>query len=316
MKKTMKTLLSATSLLAAASIISGIRLTNRIMYIKPKEITETIERERLAKRFDQAWYDACDKQLLAIDSPHGYNISAIFLQPLNTTNTVIICHGVTENKMNSVKFARMFERLGFNSVIYDHRRHGETGGKTTSYGYYEKADLQALVQSVRKKIGHNALIGIHGESMGAVTTLLYAGTTDMPVNFYISDCAFSSFSELLSRIAKSAIPINPKYTVPFATFFIRMRDGYSIQEINPLNAVKYIDEPVLFIHSTPDSFIPSTMSEQLFAVKKDNKMIKLFDIGEHAQSFNESPYEYEKTILHFLSQYVPHYTRDINHPIK
>lgn len=307
MKKTLKTLLGTTSLLAAASILSGIQLTNRIMYIKPKDIAETIERESLAERFDQAWYDACDKQLLSIESPHRYSISGVFLQPLATKNTVIICHGVTENKMNSVKFARMFERIGFNSVIYDHRRHGESGGKTTSYGYYEKTDLQALVQSIRTKIGQDAILGIHGESMGAVTTLLYAGSTDTPANFYISDCAFSSFSELLSRLSKSTIPINPKYTVPFATFFIRMRDGYSIDEINPLHAVKQIHEPVLFIHSTPDSFIPAAMSQQLFDVKKDKKMIKLFEIGEHAQSFNESPHEYEQTVLHFLSTYVPQY---------
>lgn len=307
MRKTVKALLSATSLLVTASVISGIQLTNRIMYIKPKNIETIIERESLAERFDQAWYDGCDKQLLSIESPYGYSISGVFLHPLTTKNTVIICHGVTENKVNSVKFARMFERLGFNSVIYDHRRHGESGGKTTSYGYYEKADLQALVENVRRLIGNEPLLGIHGESMGAATTLLYAGTTDTLANFYISDCAFSNFSELLSLLSKATIPISPKYTVPFATFFIRMRDGYSIHAINPLDAVQQIDEPVLFIHSVPDSFIPATMSEQLFEKKKNNKMIKLFDIGEHAQSFNESPYEYEQTIAQFLRQYVPRY---------
>lgn len=307
MRKTVKTLLSATSLLAAASILSGIQLTNRIMYIKPKDTETIIERERLAERFDQAWYDGCDKQLLSIESPYGYSISGIFLRPLETNNTAIICHGVTENKINSVKFARMFERLGFNSVIYDHRRHGESGGKTTSYGYYEKMDLHALVKNVRTKIGDDAILGIHGESMGAVTTLLYAGTIDSLANFYISDCAFSNFSELLSLLSKATIPVNPKYTVPFATFFIRMRDGYSIREISPLDAVTHIEEPVLFIHSVPDSFIPAAMSEQLFDAKKDNKMLKLFDVGEHAQSFNESPYEYEQTVAQFLRKYVPHY---------
>lgn len=305
MKKALKTLISATSLLAAASIISGIRLTNRIMYIKPKDPEVIVARESLAERFDKSWYEACDKQLLSIESPHGYTISGIFLKPLQTNNTVIICHGVTENKINSIKFTRMFERLGFNSVVYDHRRHGESGGKTTSYGHYEKMDLQALAKHVRTHIGNDAILGIHGESMGAATMLLYAGTTETPANFYISDCAFSNFSELLSLVSKATVPINPKYTVPFVTFFIRMRDGYSLHEVNPLDAVQNIQEPILFIHSAPDSFIPATMSEQLFDAKKGKKMLKLFAIGEHAQSFNESPIEYEQTVKQFLRQFVP-----------
>ena len=44
----------------------------------------------------------------------------------------------------------MFERLGFNSVVYDHRRHGDSGGKTTSFGFYEKIDLQAVVEGCKK----------------------------------------------------------------------------------------------------------------------------------------------------------------------
>lgn len=60
-------------------------------------------------------------------------------------------------------------------MIYDQRRHGKTGGDTTSYGYYEKFDLQAVVDWLFIEEGEDLLLGIHGESMGAATTLLYAG---------------------------------------------------------------------------------------------------------------------------------------------
>ena len=54
----------------------------------------------------------------------------------------------------------------FNSVIYDHRRHGDSGGKTTSFGYYEKIDLQAIVDKIREEIGEEAITwdsrGING----------------------------------------------------------------------------------------------------------------------------------------------------------
>lgn len=292
---------------AIATAVTGFLVTNQIMYIKKKDDADIYEREQQSKRFDEAWYEGCPKELLTITSPSGYSVKGVFLKPLETTNTVIICHGVTENKINSMKYARMFERLGFNAVVYDHRRHGESEGKTTSYGHYEKLDLQAMVQAVRERIGEDALLGVHGESMGAATTILYAGTLENRANFYVSDCAFSNFPQLLERIFKNSLPIVPKYSVPFANVFVKLRDGYSLTEVDPLKAVPNIDKPVLFIHSEPDSFIPAEMSKQLYEAKQGDKMLKIFEQGEHAKSFNESPLEYEQTVAKFLHDYVPQY---------
>lgn len=300
----------ATTLIAAATTATGVLMSNRLMYIKKKDDAFILEREVSSKRFDEAWYEGCPKEVLSIESPNGYMISGIYLKPLETKNTVIICHGVTENKINSMRYARMFERLGFNSVVYDHRRHGESEGKTTSYGYYEKFDLQAVVTKIREQIGEDAILGIHGESMGAATTLLYAGTIEDSADFYISDCAFSNFPQLLKGIFENVVPIGAKYTIPFADFFMRVRDGYSVKDVMPIDAVEHIEKPVLFIHSTPDDFIPSTMSEELYESKPEPKRLKLFDQGAHAKSFNENPGDYEQTVAKFLHDFVPAYRQE------
>ncbi|MCH7321140.1 alpha/beta hydrolase [Solibacillus sp. MA9] len=296
-----------TTLLAAATTVTGVVMTNRIMYIKKKDDAFILEREISSKRFDEVWYEGCPKEILSIESPNGYMIRGIFLKPLETKNTVIICHGVTENKINSMRYARMFEHLGFNAVVYDHRRHGESEGKTTSYGHYEKFDLQAVVDKVREEIGPDGILGIHGESMGAATTLLYAGSIADDADFYISDCAFSNFPALLKEIFENTVKIDAKYTISFADFFMRIRDGYSVKEIMPVDAVKHIEKPVLFIHSTPDDFIPSRMAEELYEAKPEPKRLKLFDQGPHAKSFNENPDDYEQEVAKFLHDFVPAY---------
>ncbi|MER1956216.1 MAG: alpha/beta fold hydrolase [Solibacillus sp.] len=300
----------ATTLIAAATTATGVLMTNRLMYIKKKDDAFILEREVSSKRFDEAWYEGCPKEVLTIDSPNGYMIRGVYLKPLETKNTVIICHGVTENKINSMRYARMFERLGFNSVVYDHRRHGESEGKTTSYGHYEKFDLQAVVTKIREEIGEDAILGIHGESMGAATTLLYAGTIEDSADFYVSDCAFSNFPQLLKIIFENVVPIDAKYTIPFADFFMRIRDGYSVKDVMPIDAVEHIEKPVLFIHSTPDDFIPYTMAEELYEAKPEPKRLKLFDQGDHAKSFNENSGDYEQTVAKFLHDYVPAYRQE------
>ncbi|KGR84849.1 alpha/beta hydrolase [Lysinibacillus odysseyi] len=295
----------ATTLLATATAVSGYVLSNKLMYIKQKDSDFILEREKKAQRFDEAWFDSVSKMELSISSPNGYDIKGYFFKPLSTHNTIIICHGVTENKINSTKYARMFERLGFNTVVYDHRRHGDSGGKTTSYGYYEKIDLQAVVAYVRELIGEGAVLGIHGESMGAATTLLYAGTVADEADFYISDCAFSDFRKLLYLIVKNSISIDLRLAVHVTDLFMRLRDGYWTKNILPIEAVKHIEKPVLFFHTTGDTFIPSSMTEDLYEQKAEPKMLCLFEEGAHAQGFNENPAAYEKMVLEFLQRYVP-----------
>ncbi|WP_342512501.1 alpha/beta fold hydrolase [Sporosarcina sp. FSL K6-1522] len=283
--------------------VLGFFVTNKLMFLKLKDADLIMKREILAKRFDEHWYETVRKEDMWIDSPNGYRLRAVFLKPLDTTKTVIICHGVTENKINSMRYARLFERLGFNSVVYDHRRHGESGGKTTSFGYYEKSDLQAIVQAVRKRIGKRALLGIHGESMGAATSILYAGTYEDEANFLIADCPFSDFSEQILHILRTETPLRTSMMLRIANVFLKMRDGYSTNLISPREVVKNITIPVLFIHSMEDDFILPYMTEELYAAKEGDKMLKLFPKGAHAKSYNENPVQYEQTIQAFLSRF-------------
>jgi fermentation-respiration switch protein FrsA (DUF1100 family) len=278
-------------------------LTSRLMYMKKKDDAFILDREITAKRFDEAWFNSVQKTEKWIDSPNRYPVKAIFLEPLKTKNFVVICHGVSENKINSVKYARLFERLGFNSVVYDHRRHGDSGGKTTSFGHYEKKDLQAIVKAVKEYAGDEAIIGIHGESMGAATTILYAGTLEDHAQFYIADCAFSDFTDQLMYLMKKETPLRTIYALKLADVFLRVRDGYSMKLVSPREAVTHIEKPVLFIHSLLDDFILPEMTQELYDLKQGPKQLKLFEIGAHAQSFNQNTEEYEKTVAEFLHTY-------------
>lgn len=291
-----------TSILTAATTVFGYFVTNKLMYMKKKEDDFILNREITSKRLDEAWFREVNKTEKWIESKNGYSLKAIFVEPLQTNNYVVICHGVTENKINSLRFVRMFERLGFNSVVYDHRRHGDSGGKTTSFGFYEKIDLQSILEAVRERAGESAIIGIHGESMGAATTLLYAGSIKDDADFYISDCSFSDFEEQVLNIMRQTTPLRSSLAIRFANLFLKMRDGYTLNLVSPIDVVDHIEKPVLFIHSLQDDFILPKMTEELYEKKKGPKSLKLFELGAHAKSFNENSEQYEQVVADFLQQ--------------
>lgn len=284
----------------------GLYFTNRLMYMKKKDEELIIKREKEAGRYNPDEFESLPKQEVDIPSPFGYTIKALLVEPHGTNRFIIISHGVTETKINSIKYANLFLERGYNTLIYDHRRHGESGGKTTSFGHYEKFDLKTVVDWLKKEKGPGLELGIHGESMGAATMLLYAGLLEDGADFYIADCPFSDFKEQLAYLIKKDFKLIPGLLLPIGDALLRLRDKYSIRNVSPISVIENIKHPVLFIHSRKDDFILPSMSRDLFEHKKGPKMLYIAENGRHAQSFNENRADYERVIDEFLQKYVDH----------
>ncbi len=283
-------------------LIVGFFFTNKLMFIKKKDNKDIIDRDSKYGLYNQQEYDALDRRDFSIESQFGYSIKGSVFEPHATNKYMIICHGVTVNRLNSVKYMNLFLQKGWNVLIYDHRRHGESGGKTTSYGHYEKFDLQSVVHWLKQEIGDSIILGIHGESMGAVTTLLYAGMVEDGADFYIADCPFSELEAQLLYRLKVEFKLPSVLVMPIAKPFVQLRDRYSIKGVSPLQAVQNIKSPVLFIHSKDDDYIPADMSKLLFEKKQGAKKLFIAEKGSHAMSYAENREEYAKVIDDFLEE--------------
>lgn len=288
-------------LLAFAAIGAiGIYFTNILMFMKKKEDELIKTREMKAKRWIAEEFDKLPKTSVTVDSPFGYSLDCLFVAPHKSNKWMIFCHGITENKYNSIKYMNLFLKKGFNAVLYDHRRHGASGGKSSSYGYYEKWDLEAIINELKKRQGKDVYFGIHGESMGAVTALLYGGSVKDDAAFYVADCPFSTLrAQVLYRLREET-PLPSWFVMPIGNAFLKIRDGYCFQDVSPIDAVRQIVHPVMFIHSKLDAFIPASMTQALYEAKPGKKQLWLAEKGGHAQSFNENQEEYETYIDQFL----------------
>jgi uncharacterized protein len=303
MRKFIRLLTSLFAIFTAIGAL-GIYFSNRVMYIQKKDDEFILNREKTSGRFTPLDFEALVKREVMIESPYGYPIKAVIAEPHHTNRYVIICHGVTENKVNSIKYMNLFLNRGFNVLIYDHRRHGESGGKTTSYGHYEKFDLKAVVDWLRTEVGPLLQLGMHGESMGAATMLLYAGMLEDGADFYIADCPFSNFKEQLGYRLKKEMKLPPKVFLPLGEFFIRVRDRYSINEVAPISVIHNIKNPILFIHSKKDDYILPSMTIELYEKKVGPKKLFIAENGLHAQSLNENKEAYENALDEFLDEFV------------
>lgn len=142
-----------------------------------------------------------------IQSPFGYYLKGTYLPYADPSNkTVIIVHGIASNRLMSLWYVNIYLDQGYNVLIYDSRAHGESGGTSTTWGFYEKYDLEAWVKWVASE-HPKGVIGVHGISMGAATALMQAelNESSKQVDFYIIDSAYSNLEDLLTKQIGAAV---------------------------------------------------------------------------------------------------------------
>lgn len=254
-------------------------------------------------------YKHSNKVLLELASPHGYAIKgyAVYPHP-QSKKWVILSHGVTASKTRSLMYAKIFDDLGYNYCIYDHRRHGESSGKYISYGFYEKDDLKIVVDEIKERFSPE-ILGIHGESMGSGITLMYAGSIEDGADFYITDCPYDNFYEevryQLNHMATLPSGVQ-NFLMEFTDLFVRIRAKFSLKDVVPADYVSNIKNPVFFITGKEDTYIPPDMTQNLYKLKTQGiKKLYIAEKGGHAQSYIQNPKVYKKEVADFLDEIYP-----------
>lgn len=252
--------------------------------------------------YDIDWYNTLQKSILSIPSQYGYDIAGtLILADKPTDYYVILSHGVTMGEICSRHYLKLFHNLGYNVITYDHRRHGQTEGLDSTYGHFEKYDLKSVIDHFKASIGSHIKIGLHGESMGAAVILQY-GTIAGDADFYISDCAYSSLYDQLSARIKSKRIYMTTIIMQTTRFIIKFRAGFDIKKIRPVDDVKNITVPILFIHGSDDTYINPDMTQELYDACTSEKRLYLCPDAGHARSMTTDPERYHSEVEDFLRE--------------
>lgn len=297
-------------LLILAGIIvlgfGGAVLSILLLVAKPPRFQDEFTRsyERKIHHVDFSDYDVRWKR-----EPFSLPMNGFFMQGETIINpvsnkeqnkVVIICHGQTMNRLSCIKYGQIFYRLGYHLVIFDARYFGKSVFPFSSLGYFEQKDLLALIQFTKKRFGENAFIGLHGESMGAATALL-SSEHSPNIRFIVADCPFSNLDRLCRYAVHHRLHLPGLLIVRIANQITKMLWHFDYRQVSPFDSVRRTNIPICFIHGKKDSFIPSSMSEEMFhQCQNPDSELHLVEGATHAQSYLQDSMKYEKMVDDFV----------------
>jgi hypothetical protein len=271
-------------------------LASFVMTGKRQTIDEAMQWQ--SEHYDTSFYEKLEKTNYTVNSFDGYELHVQFLKnPTPTDKYMIISHGYTDNRMGALKYVPMYLELGYNCIIYDLRGHGENESTFTTYSIREGEDISELVKDTRSRYSDISQLGLHGESLGAASTV--ASMKYKPdVDFAVADCGFSDIDNVLRGAYKYYHM--PEFFVDMADLGARIRYGYSLKSMRPIDSLDDNEVPILFIHGADDNFILPKNSEDMAARTKGRSEVHFIEGAGHAESVIIDPKNYKMYVKDFL----------------
>ena len=242
----------------------------------------TLEKEISWEKEHKLWgeYDDYEKEDYIVKGLNDYDLHVTLVKnPIPSDKYVIISHGFKSNRYGAVKYVDSYIDLGFNCIIYDMRDHGENAKATVSLGQFESEDLYKLIEDTYNRYG-NIKLGLHGESMGAATSLTVLAKKPK-VDFVVADCGFSNLYDLIYKAYDLA---KTPFVLPSVNTVMKLRYGYDMKKTSPKDALVGNEVPVCFIHGEADTFILPDNSQVNKAATAGYSELHLVPNAAHAQS--------------------------------
>jgi len=108
---------------------------------------------------------------IEVDTLDGITLRGWELRPPHRNGeSVILLHGLSDNRMGMIGYAELPLTHGFTVVVPDARAHGVSGGETATYGLLESGDIHQWLDWIQASEHPTCVFGF-GESMGAAQLL-------------------------------------------------------------------------------------------------------------------------------------------------
>jgi alpha-beta hydrolase superfamily lysophospholipase len=218
--------------------------------------------------------------------------------------TVLLCHGVRNNRGQTLDRTFFLTAAGYRCIAFDHRAHGESEGKRTSFGYHERLDVQAVLELVRQRWPYQPVVAL-GISMGAAA-LCYAAPETAGCAALILESLYHDIGSAFANRVGTGYPAWFNRLRRGVAWMTERRLGVRLDQLAPAEHIGNLaPAPVLLLTGADDLHAPPEDARRLYDRCRGPRELWLVPRATHGDVFRASGPAYRERVLSFLEHWLP-----------
>ena len=223
--------------------------------------------------------------------------------------TMLLLHGFSDAKVGAIAWAPILHALGWNILAIDLRAHGESGGKYTTAGYWERHDVNEVINRFRAaQPAETETLAIFGISLGAAVAVATAATRD-DIAALILESPYGDYRMAIAAHAQMQ-GFRGEFPRNVGVRLAEWISGADFNAVRPRELIGKVKCPVMIIHAGDDRFIldadAAALDEALKARGNERDTIwKIPDAGHVLGMAATGPEEYRQHLATFFDALTP-----------
>jgi alpha-beta hydrolase superfamily lysophospholipase len=189
-------------------------------------------------------------------------------------------------------------------VAFDHRAHGQSDGRKTSFGFYESRDVAASLEIVRRSWPGQPIATL-GISKGAAA-LCYCGQQLAACDAVILESMYYDISRaFFNRLGTGY----PSWFLRLSAELVGMTErrlGLRLAQLAPIEHIGALaPAPVLLLTGLEDDYARPDEVQRLYESCRGPREIWLVPGASHSDVYQTGGQPYRQRILSFLDHWLP-----------
>jgi alpha-beta hydrolase superfamily lysophospholipase len=231
----------------------------------------------------------------------GIRLAGWAVEPPQPWATVALFHGLRHTREKMLDRIAFLAAEGIRCVAFDHRAHGQSGGKRSSFGFHESRDVVAVLDLICRRWPRQPQAAL-GISMGAAAICFAAKHLRGCQAFILESCYVDVGTAFANRL-RNGYPAWYQRLSRGVVWMSEKRLGLRLSDLVPANHIGDLaPAPVLLLTGTEDHHAPPLEAKQLYDRCQGPRELWLVPGAGHRDVLETGGTVYQQRILDFLTR--------------
>jgi alpha-beta hydrolase superfamily lysophospholipase len=241
---------------------------------------------------------------LTCHTEDGLRLVGWVVEPPSPRGTVAFFHGLRCARDLMLERIAIFAGAGYRCVAFDHRAHGESQGRLTSFGYWEGRDVAAVLDLVKQRWPEQPRVAL-GVSMGAAA-ICFAAEWARGADAVILESVYHDILSAFTTRVSAGFPRWYGWLSKGIIWMTERRLNFRLEDVTPADHVgRLAPAPVLLITGTEDSHASPDDARRLYERCRGPRELVLVPGARHIDLLEVAGPMYRERVLGFLERCMP-----------